>query len=75
MTSKDRAILKMRGVQFQYPTAESAILNDVSVQVSLNSRVGVLGPNGAHIKNLQEVLRCKMGVADGSSKPGSRFVR
>jgi transcription antitermination factor NusA-like protein len=35
----------------------------------------VLGPNGAHIKNLQEVLRCKMGVADGSSKPGSRFVR
>ena len=47
MTSKDRAILKMRGVRFQYPTAEAAILNDVSVQVSLNSRVGVLGPNGA----------------------------
>jgi hypothetical protein len=39
-------------------------------------RVGaLLGPNGAHIKSLQEVLRCKMGVADNSSKPGSRFVR
>ncbi|EFN55717.1 hypothetical protein CHLNCDRAFT_57876 [Chlorella variabilis] len=38
-------------------------------------RVGaLLGPNGSHIKNLQEVLRCKMGVADNSNKPGSRFV-
>ena len=35
----------------------------------------LLGPSGAHIKNLQEVLRCKMGVADFSIKPGSRFVR
>ncbi len=39
-------------------------------------RVGaLLGPSGSHIKNLQEVLRCKMGVADNSNKPGSRFVR
>jgi hypothetical protein len=39
-------------------------------------RVGaLLGPSGAHIKSLQEVLRCKMGVADSTSKPGSRFVR
>ncbi|PRW33858.1 far upstream element-binding 1-like isoform X1 [Chlorella sorokiniana] len=38
-------------------------------------RVGaLLGPSGSHIKSLQEVLRCKMGVADNSSKPGSRFV-
>ncbi|KAL4436969.1 hypothetical protein ABPG75_004108 [Micractinium tetrahymenae] len=38
-------------------------------------RVGaLLGPSGSHIKNLQEVLRCKMGVADNSNKPGSRFV-
>lgn len=47
MTSKDRAILKMRAVNFKYPTAETRILNDVNVQVSLNSRVAVLGPNGA----------------------------
>lgn len=39
-------------------------------------RVGaLLGPSGAHIKSLQDVLRVKMGVADSSSKPGSRFVR
>lgn len=38
-------------------------------------RVGaLLGPSGAHIKSLQEVLRCKMGVADNSKKAGSRFV-
>lgn len=47
VTSKDRAILKMRAVNFKYPTAETRILNDVNVQVSLNSRVAVLGPNGA----------------------------
>lgn len=39
-------------------------------------RVGaLLGPSGSHIKNLQEVLRVKLGVADNSNKPGSRFVR
>lgn len=39
-------------------------------------RVGaLLGPSGSHIKTLQEVLRCKMGVADASNKVGSRFVR
>ncbi|KAL4858199.1 Far upstream element-binding protein 3 [Chlorella vulgaris] len=38
-------------------------------------RVGaLLGPGGAHIKSLQDVLRCKMGVADMSTKPNSRFV-
>ncbi|PSC69332.1 Far upstream element-binding 2 [Micractinium conductrix] len=38
-------------------------------------RVGaLLGPSGSHIKTLQEVLRCKMGVADASNKVGSRFV-
>jgi elongation factor 3 len=47
VTSKDRAILKMRGVNFKYPTAEKHILNNVNVQVSLNSRIAVLGPNGA----------------------------
>ena len=38
-------------------------------------KVGALmGPGGAHIKSLQEVLRVKLGVADDSTKPGSRFV-
>ncbi len=33
VTSKDRAILKMRGVNFKYPTAENRILNEVNLQV------------------------------------------
>jgi hypothetical protein len=38
-------------------------------------RVGsILGPGGAHIQALQELLRCKIGVCDTSRKPGSRFV-
>lgn len=34
----------------------------------------LLGPGGAHIKALQEVLRCKMGICESSTKPGSRFI-
>ena len=56
VTSKDRAILKMRGVNFKYPTAENRILNDVNLQVSLNSRVAVLGPNGAGKSTLIRLL-------------------
>lgn len=70
MTSKDRAILKMRGVNFKYPTAETRILNDVSLQVSLNSRVAVLGPNGAGKSTLIKLLtgeRLPQGRAGGYS--------
>lgn len=55
VTSKDRAILKMRQVNFKYPTAETRILNNVNTQVSLNSRVAVLGPNGAGKSTLIKV--------------------
>ena len=56
VTSKDRAILKMRAVNFKYPTAENRVLNDVNLQVSLNSRVGCLGPNGAGKSTLIKLL-------------------
>lgn len=65
VTSKDRAILKMRQVQFKYPTAEAAILNDVSVQVSLNSRVGVLGPNGAGKSTMIKLLTGELEAGNG----------
>ena len=46
----------MRAVNFKYPTAENRVLNDVNLQVSLNSRVGCLGPNGAGKSTLIKLL-------------------
>lgn len=65
VTSKDRAILKMRQVNFKYPTAENRILNNVSVQVSLNSRVGVLGPNGAGKSTMIKLLTGELEAESG----------
>lgn len=65
VTSKDRAILKMRGVNFKYPTAETRILNDVNVQVSLNSRVAVLGPNGAGKSTMIKLLTGELEAESG----------
>jgi elongation factor 3 len=65
VTSKDRAILKMRGVNFKYPTAESRILNEVNLQVSLNSRVAVLGPNGAGKSTLIRLLTGELEAESG----------
>jgi elongation factor 3 len=67
VNSKDRAILKMRGVKFQYPTAPKPQLEDVTIQVSLNSRVAVIGPNGAGKSTCIKLLT-------GELEPESGFV-
>lgn len=54
--SKDRAILKMMKVGYQYPTATKPTVTGVTVQCSLNSRVAVLGPNGAGKSTVIKVL-------------------
>lgn len=46
----------MRHVGFQYPTAPTQQLYDISLQVSLSSRVAVLGPNGAGKSTLVKIL-------------------
>jgi elongation factor 3 len=45
--SRTRAIMKMSGVEFQYPTRDSPTVMDIGLQVSQASRVAVIGPNGA----------------------------
>lgn len=67
VNSKDRAILKMRDVNFKYPTAEKRQLEGVTVQVSLNSRVAVVGPNGAGKSTMIKLLT-------GELEPESGFV-
>jgi len=54
--SKDRAILKMMRISYQYPSAPKPTITGISVQCSLNSRVAVLGPNGAGKSTLIKVL-------------------
>ncbi|KAJ7253368.1 hypothetical protein B0H12DRAFT_1116885 [Mycena haematopus] len=45
--TKEKSLLKMRKVGFQYPTSQVQQLHDITLQVSLSSRVAVLGPNGS----------------------------
>jgi elongation factor 3 len=65
ITSKDRAILKMRGVNFGYPGSEKKVLNDVTLQVSLNSRVACVGPNGAGKSTMIKLLTGELEPNDG----------
>lgn len=47
--SNTKAILKMVDGTFTYPGAPKPSMKHVSVQLSLSSRVGIVGPNGAGI--------------------------
>jgi len=46
----------MRKVGFQYPTATTQQLYDITLQVSLSSRVAILGPNGSGKSTLVKLL-------------------
>ena len=48
--------MKMRKVAFQYPGSPAPQLNDITLQVSLSSRVAVLGPNGSGKSTLVKLL-------------------
>jgi len=65
ITSKDRAIMKLRGVTFKYPGGKN-IFSGVNSQVSMNSRIGVIGPNGAGKSTLIKVLTGEMQPTEGS---------
>ncbi|KAI8979028.1 P-loop containing nucleoside triphosphate hydrolase protein [Pilobolus umbonatus] len=54
--TKERAILKMKNVDFQYPGSHKKQLIDISMQCSLASRVAVIGPNGAGKSTLIKLL-------------------
>merc|ERR1719456_967978 len=45
--SRTKAIMKMQGVNFTYPTRDAPTVMDIGLQVSQVSRVAVIGPNGA----------------------------
>lgn len=54
--SLTKAVLRTKGVFFQYPTAPLPQLIDVSIQCSLASRVAVVGVNGAGKSTLVKLM-------------------
>ncbi|EKC98306.1 elongation factor 3 [Trichosporon asahii var. asahii CBS 8904] len=54
--TKEKSLLKMRDVSFQYPGSAKQQLYNVNLQVSLSSRVAILGPNGSGKSTLVKLL-------------------
>ncbi|EMR08337.1 elongation factor 3 [Pneumocystis murina B123] len=54
--TKQRAICRMRDIEFQYEGTSEPQIRNVSLQVSLSSRIAVIGPNGAGKSTLIKIL-------------------
>ncbi|GAA93405.1 uncharacterized protein L969DRAFT_96069 [Mixia osmundae IAM 14324] len=54
--TKEKSLMKMRKAGFQYPGSPVQQLYDITLQVSLSSRVAVLGPNGSGKSTLVKLL-------------------
>ena len=54
--TKEKSLIKMRNVTFQYPGTPAPQLLGVSLQVSLSSRVAILGPNGSGKSTLVKLM-------------------
>jgi elongation factor 3 len=66
INSKGKAILKMTNITFTYPGAPKPQLNNVSVQVSLSSRVACVGENGAGKSTMIKLLTGELEPDKGS---------
>jgi elongation factor 3 len=64
--SKDKAILKMHNMAFQYPGTPKPQLTGVTLQVSLSSRVACVGANGAGKSTLIKVLTGETEATEGT---------
>jgi elongation factor 3 len=64
--SKTKAIMKMAGVEFQYPTRDSPTVMDIGLQVSQVSRVAVIGPNGAGKSTAIKLLNGELKPSKGT---------
>jgi len=64
--TKERAIIKMQKVDFQYPGTDRKQLHDISFQCALGSRVAIIGPNGAGKSTLVKLLVGEMETEEGN---------
>lgn len=54
--TKQKAIVKVSNMTFQYPGTTKPQISDINFQCSLSSRIAVIGPNGAGKSTLINVL-------------------
>ncbi|CCF59991.1 hypothetical protein KAFR_0I02110 [Kazachstania africana CBS 2517] len=54
--TKQKAIVKVSNMTFQYPGTDKPQIKDINFQCSLSSRIAVIGPNGAGKSTLINVL-------------------
>lgn len=74
--SKGKALMKMSGCTFTYPVNEKPTLFDISVQVSLSSRVACVGENGAGKSTMIKLLvgEIEPQVGDVWKHPNARIA-
>ncbi|KAK0521329.1 translational elongation factor EF-1 alpha [Tilletia horrida] len=63
--TREKSLVKMRDVWFQYPGTPDPQLKGISMQLSLSSRVAILGPNGSGKSTLVKLM-----VGDTEAKTG-----
>jgi len=64
--SKTKAIMKMKDVQYQYPSRDSPTVTEIGLQVSQASRVAVIGPNGAGKSTAIKLLTGELKPSNGT---------
>jgi len=68
VTSRTKALMKMVDCSFCYPTREKNTLNNISIQVSMASRVAVIGVNGAGKSTMIKMLIGEILPNEGEGK-------
>ncbi|GBG29342.1 ABC transporter ATP-binding protein [Hondaea fermentalgiana] len=56
VTHRGKPVAQLTKVTYGYPGTDKIIFNDVTVKLTLNSRVAILGPNGAGKSTLLKLL-------------------
>ena len=64
--TKTKPLMKMAGVTYTYPVNEEPTVKDVTVQVSLASRVACVGPNGVGKSTMIKLLTGEVVPQEGS---------
>jgi elongation factor 3 len=74
--SKGKALMKMSGCTFTYPVNQTPTLFDISVQVSLSSRVACVGENGAGKSTMIKLLVGEIEPQEGEvwKHPNARIA-
>lgn len=68
INSKGKAIMSMDNISFTYPGAPKPQLNNVSIKISLGSRVACVGVNGAGKSTMIKLLTGELEPDEGSGK-------